>query len=153
MAAASSRRSGRRRTWETLDHQQPRPSSSLSPTYMNACSTAAQIPYPTHLNARCAIAAITNPSWGSKRARTASNRNPPLHHHHPPDTDNCSRDWTNLGEGPAGLIAERVLANDVADYVRFRAVCGPWRRCCDDPRGHGALDRRFHPRRWVMLRE
>ncbi|KAI4982435.1 hypothetical protein ZWY2020_022927 [Hordeum vulgare] len=120
---------------------------------MNACSTAAQIPYPTHLNARCAIAATTtNPSWGSKRARTASNRNPPLHHHHP-DTDNCSRDWANLGEGPAGLIADRVLANDVADYVRFRAVCGPWRRCCDDPRGHGALDRRFHPRRWVILRE
>ncbi|KAM0859549.1 hypothetical protein ACQ4PT_047120 [Festuca glaucescens] len=63
------------------------------------------------------------------------------------------RDWSGLGDGPAGLIAERVLAYDVGDCVRFRAVCRAWRRCSADQRAHGGLDRRFHPWRWAMLRE
>jgi hypothetical protein len=75
----------------------------------------------------------------------------------PPVTDSlfgCSTctDWANLGDGPAGLIAEFTLASDVADYVRFRAACQSWRRCSPDPRA-GDLDGCFLPRQWIMLEE
>ncbi|KAM0851407.1 hypothetical protein ACQ4PT_052430 [Festuca glaucescens] len=63
------------------------------------------------------------------------------------------RDWANLTDGPAGMIAEEVLADDVAGYLRFRSVCGSWRRCTPSPTAHDVLERRFHPRGWIMLPE
>ncbi|KAF8669332.1 hypothetical protein HU200_051671 [Digitaria exilis] len=64
-----------------------------------------------------------------------------------------ARDWTNLGgDGPTDQIAELVLAGDVADYLRFRAVCRSWRRCTADPRGATTgLSTLFLPRQWIML--
>ncbi|XBI49083.1 hypothetical protein VPH35_112711 [Triticum aestivum] len=61
------------------------------------------------------------------------------------------RDWANLDGGPAGLVAEHVLRNDLVDLVRFRATCRPWRACSGHLRPLGVLDRRFRPRRWIML--
>ncbi|RLM87287.1 hypothetical protein C2845_PM04G30050 [Panicum miliaceum] len=61
------------------------------------------------------------------------------------------RDWARLTAGPAGAIAERVLSNDYVDLLRFRAVCRAWRAGSAHLRARGALDRRFHPRRWVLL--
>ncbi|XP_025791568.1 uncharacterized protein LOC112872717 [Panicum hallii] len=51
------------------------------------------------------------------------------------------------------LLASRLLAGDLLDYVRFRAVCAPWRSGTASPRGQGVVDPRFHPRRWAMLPE
>ncbi|CAL5072788.1 unnamed protein product [Urochloa decumbens] len=51
------------------------------------------------------------------------------------------------------LLASRLLAADFTDYVRFRAVCAPWRSTTASPRGRGVLDPRFHPRRWMMFPE
>ncbi|TVU04337.1 hypothetical protein EJB05_50103, partial [Eragrostis curvula] len=84
-------------------------------------------------------------SWGTKRARTRPKRRRP--------TPKCS--WAELTYGLAGLIAERALANGVEDYLSFHAVCREWRRSAKAIAvlAQGCLDRRFFPRRWIMLRE
>jgi hypothetical protein len=51
------------------------------------------------------------------------------------------------------LVGWRVLAGDLLDYVRLRAVCTHWRSSLVCPLGRGVLDPRFHPRRWMMLPE
>ncbi|KAM3224475.1 hypothetical protein ACQJBY_057698 [Aegilops geniculata] len=62
------------------------------------------------------------------------------------------RDWANLL--PLDLVEEisgRLLSLDVAEYLRFRAVCRPWRGLTADPRTAGILDSRFRPRNWMVL--
>ncbi|XP_073363535.1 uncharacterized protein [Aegilops tauschii subsp. strangulata] len=61
--------------------------------------------------------------------------------------------WASLHEDLLSLIGWRVLAADLLDYVRFRAVCPYWRSATVSPRGRGLHDPRFHPRRWMMLPE
>ncbi|KAF7069630.1 hypothetical protein CFC21_075235 [Triticum aestivum] len=51
------------------------------------------------------------------------------------------------------LIAWRVLAVDLRDYVRLRAVCAHWRASTTCPSGRGIVEGRFHPRHWTMLPE
>uniref|UniRef100_A0A0E0CU17 KIB1-4 beta-propeller domain-containing protein n=1 Tax=Oryza meridionalis TaxID=40149 RepID=A0A0E0CU17_9ORYZ len=75
----------------------------------------------------------------------------------PADASAATRDdpspWESLHEDLLELIAWRVLAGDgdLLDYVRFRAVCPHWRSSTACPRGRGIVDRRFHPRRWMLL--
>ncbi|CAM0884182.1 unnamed protein product [Alopecurus aequalis] len=66
--------------------------------------------------------------------------------------DDASR-WECLHPDLIRLIGWRVLAGDLLDYVRFRAVCPLWRSSTVCPRGRGLVDERFHPRRWVLLPE
>uniref|UniRef100_A0ACD5Z2W0 Uncharacterized protein n=2 Tax=Avena sativa TaxID=4498 RepID=A0ACD5Z2W0_AVESA len=61
--------------------------------------------------------------------------------------------WAVLHPDLIRLIGWRVLAGDLIDYVRFRAVCPLWRSSTVCPRGRGLVDERFHPRRWVLLPE
>ncbi|KAJ1294378.1 hypothetical protein BS78_01G141900 [Paspalum vaginatum] len=69
-----------------------------------------------------------------------------------PPTSRCR--WaSSLPDDLVGLIAWRLLAGDLLDYVRFRAVCAAWRSGTASPRGRGVVDPRYHPRRWMMLPE
>ena len=61
--------------------------------------------------------------------------------------------WASLHEDLVGQIAWWVLTGDLRDYIRFRAVCPYWRSSTACPRGRGIVDRRFHPRRWMLLPE
>ncbi|XP_051186082.1 uncharacterized protein [Lolium perenne] len=61
--------------------------------------------------------------------------------------------WSSLHADLLNLIADRVIATDLLDYVRFRAVCVGWRDSTPCPHGHGVVDPRFHPRQWMMFPE
>ncbi|XP_047063843.1 uncharacterized protein LOC124671521 [Lolium rigidum] len=61
--------------------------------------------------------------------------------------------WASLQADLVRLIGSRVLAGDLMDYVRFRAVCPYWRSSSVCPRGRGVVDPCFYPRRWMMLPE
>ncbi|OEL33924.1 hypothetical protein BAE44_0005059 [Dichanthelium oligosanthes] len=69
------------------------------------------------------------------------------------DAGEVSPFWASLDRDLVELIGWRVLAGDLHDYVRFRAVCSHWNASTASPRGRGVLDPRFHPRRWMMLPE
>ncbi|KAM0894631.1 hypothetical protein ACQ4PT_024331 [Festuca glaucescens] len=62
------------------------------------------------------------------------------------------RDWAELL--PPDLVEDisgRLLSLDVAEYLRFRTVCRPWRGLTADPHTAGLLDSRFRPRNWMVL--
>ncbi|KAL6616336.1 hypothetical protein ACP70R_038606 [Stipagrostis hirtigluma subsp. patula] len=61
--------------------------------------------------------------------------------------------WASLPQDLVELIGWRVLAGDLLDYVRFRAVCTHWNSSTIHPRGRGLVDPCFHPRRWMLLPE
>uniref|UniRef100_J3LJ55 KIB1-4 beta-propeller domain-containing protein n=1 Tax=Oryza brachyantha TaxID=4533 RepID=J3LJ55_ORYBR len=68
-------------------------------------------------------------------------------------TRGSSSPWASLHEDLLEPIAREVLAGDLVDYVRFRAVCPHWRSSTTCPHGRGIVDRRFHPRRWMLFPE
>jgi hypothetical protein len=61
------------------------------------------------------------------------------------------RDWKNLTTDLVKDIAGRLLTFDIAEYLRFRAACKPWRDCTANPREGDEMDARFRPRDWIML--
>ncbi|CAN6323093.1 unnamed protein product [Urochloa humidicola] len=71
----------------------------------------------------------------------------------PTVTSEVYRWASSLPDDLVRLVASRLLAGDLLDYVRFRAVCRPWRSGTASPRGRGVVDPRFHPRRWMMFPE
>ncbi|KAM3209613.1 hypothetical protein ACQJBY_063983 [Aegilops geniculata] len=67
--------------------------------------------------------------------------------------DPAQSTWASLHTDLLDLIASRVIASDLLDYVRFRAVCLRWRVTTPCPRGRGVVDPCFHPRQWMMFPE
>ncbi|XP_072147957.1 uncharacterized protein [Setaria viridis] len=61
------------------------------------------------------------------------------------------RNWASLLPDLLNLVAARLLAVDVVDYISFRVVCARWRASAPSPRDPTLRDPRLHPRGWVAL--
>ncbi|KAI5009471.1 hypothetical protein ZWY2020_011608 [Hordeum vulgare] len=83
----------------------------------------------------------------SSSSSTANQLRPPA----VPSASAEASPWTSLQPDLVRLVGWRVVAGDLLDYVRFRAVCTHWRSSTVSPRGRGIFDQRFHPRRWMVL--
>nr|BAC82996.1 hypothetical protein [Oryza sativa Japonica Group] len=59
--------------------------------------------------------------------------------------------WASLPTDLTRLVAGRVLAGDVVDYIAFRAVCSGWRACAPSPRDPTLRKHLLRPRAWVAL--
>jgi hypothetical protein len=60
-------------------------------------------------------------------------------------------DWASLPPELTELIAARVLAANMVDYMSMRAVCACWRASTASPRDPSLRDARLRPRGWVAL--
>ncbi|KAM0898686.1 hypothetical protein ACQ4PT_021834 [Festuca glaucescens] len=129
---------------ETCDDTRPNPAVPRDENTPKALQSMAAAPN---------SAVVESRSRRAKRARAEVADPPDALSGMPAAHTSNWRDWANLTDGPAGLIAEEVLADDVAGFLRFRAACSSWRRRTPSPNVHDGLDSRFHPRRWIMLPE
>ncbi|CAN6313930.1 unnamed protein product [Urochloa humidicola] len=59
--------------------------------------------------------------------------------------------WASLPTDLTLLVANRVLAADVVDYIAFRGACSGWRACTPSPRDPTLRQRHLRPRGWVAL--
>ncbi|KAF8717562.1 hypothetical protein HU200_025772 [Digitaria exilis] len=59
--------------------------------------------------------------------------------------------WASLPTDLIQLVACRVLAGDVVDYIAFRGACSGWRVCTPSPRDPTLRKYHFRPRGWVAL--
>jgi hypothetical protein len=62
-----------------------------------------------------------------------------------------SSDWSSLPLDIIGIIAERLLMEDVMDYMSFRAMCSHWRATTSSPCDPTLQETRFRLRGWVTL--
>uniref|UniRef100_A0ACD5YFW5 Uncharacterized protein n=1 Tax=Avena sativa TaxID=4498 RepID=A0ACD5YFW5_AVESA len=83
---------------------------------------------------------LVRPRTGCKRRRTPA-----------PSQEEASG-WASLPADIAHLVGCRLLAEDVVDYLTFRAVCSHWRASTSSPDRDSALGKPYlRPRYWVAL--
>ncbi|KAK3136619.1 hypothetical protein QOZ80_5BG0439470 [Eleusine coracana subsp. coracana] len=58
------------------------------------------------------------------------------------------RDWAGLMSELVSKIGDHLVLDDMAEYIRMRAVCKPWRNTTEDPIH---LEPRYFPRNWLLL--